>query len=73
MPPQLAAHVWAICPETWKLAMDSKVAQKAREALLADTQRLSPEERLNAFLAHYQLMMALYQAGQQLRTSFRRS
>ena len=53
--------------------MDSKVAQKAREALLADTQRLSPEERLNAFLAHCQLMAALYEAGQQLRTSFRRS
>ena len=49
--------------------MDSKLARDARDALLADTQRLSPEERLNAFLEHCQLVMALYQAGQQLRVA----
>jgi hypothetical protein len=48
--------------------MESKLALEARQALLEDTQRLTPEERLNAFLEHCQLMMALYEAGQQLRS-----
>ena len=33
-------------------AMKSKLAEQARQDLIADTQRLSPEERLNAFLEH---------------------
>jgi hypothetical protein len=48
--------------------MQSKLAQEARRALLADAQLLTPEERLNAFLEHCQLMIALYEAGQMLRT-----
>jgi hypothetical protein len=50
------------------LPMKSKLALEARQALLEDTQCLTPEERLNAFLEHCQLMMALYEAGQQLRS-----
>ncbi len=50
------------------IAMESKLALEARRALLAETQRLTPEERLNAFLEHCQLMMALYEAGLQLRS-----
>jgi len=46
--------------------MKSKLAEQARQDLIADTQRLSPEERLNAFLEHCQLMAALYEAGRQL-------
>ncbi len=52
--------------------MESKLALEARQALLEETQRLAPEERLNAFLEHCQLMMALYEAGRQLRSDARR-
>ena len=48
--------------------MESKLAREARQALLAESQLLTPEERLNAFLEHCQLMMALYEAGQKLRS-----
>ena len=48
--------------------MDSKVAKEARLALLADAKRLTPEQRLNAFLEHCQLMMQLYAAGQKIRS-----
>jgi hypothetical protein len=44
--------------------MDSKVARDSRRALIAATLRLTPEERLHAFLRHCQLMMALNRAGQ---------
>ena len=44
--------------------MESKVAKEAERALVEATQRLSPEERLNAFLAHCRLVMELYEAGQ---------
>ena len=53
--------------------MESKLAREARQALIAATQRLSPEERLNAFLAHSRLMVALYQAGQQIRSASRQT
>ena len=43
--------------------MESKVAKEAERALIEATQRLSPEERLNAFLAHCRLVMELYEAG----------
>ena len=48
--------------------MESKLAREAQQALLADTRLMTPEERLNAFLEHCQLMAALYDAGQQLRS-----
>lgn len=35
--------------------------------LVEATQRLTPEERLNAFLTHNRLMVELYNAGQQAR------
>ena len=40
--------------------------------LVTATQRLSPEERLNAFLIHSRLMMELYQAGQLARSTSRK-
>jgi hypothetical protein len=52
--------------------MESKLARDARQALIAATQRLTPEERLQAFLRHSRLMMALYRAGQQIRSDERR-
>jgi hypothetical protein len=47
--------------------MESKLAQEAEEALIAATQRMRPEERLNAFLEHCRLVTQLYEAGQQMR------
>jgi hypothetical protein len=44
--------------------MESKVARDSRRALIAAIQRLTPEERLQAFLRHCQLMAALHRAGQ---------
>jgi hypothetical protein len=46
--------------------MESKVAKEAERALIEATQRLSPEERLNAFLAHCRLVMELHEAGQKM-------
>jgi hypothetical protein len=36
--------------------------------LVMANQRLSPEERLDAYLTHSRLMMELYKAGQAART-----
>nr|WP_298717829.1 hypothetical protein [uncultured Steroidobacter sp.] len=54
--------------------MDSKLLQRrlgqeTDPGLLAATQRLTPEQRLDAFLTHSRLMMELYQPGQHLRNS----
>jgi len=51
------------------MPMESKLANEAKLALLTATRRLTPEQRLNAFLAHCQLMMELYAAGQKLRAA----
>jgi hypothetical protein len=47
--------------------MESKIAKSAERALVEATQRLSPEERLNAFLVHCRLVTELYEAGQEIR------
>ena len=49
--------------------MESKLANEAKLALLMAARRLTPEQRLNAFLAHCQLMMELYAAGQKVRSA----
>lgn len=54
--------------------MDPKSLQQGRgrevdQGLVAATQRLTPEQRLDAFLTHSRLMMELFQAGQQARES----
>ncbi len=46
--------------------MESKVAKDAERALVEATQRLSPEERLNAYLAHCRLIVELFEAGQKV-------
>jgi hypothetical protein len=48
--------------------MKSKLAQAADKALVEATQRLSPEQRVDAFLAHCRLIMQLYEAGRKLRS-----
>jgi hypothetical protein len=48
--------------------MESKLAKEAERSLIEATQRLSPEERLNAYLEHCRLMMELYEAGQRIHS-----
>lgn len=45
------------------LAHGSKLAKEARESLLASERRLTPGERLEAFLEHNQLLGQLHQAA----------
>jgi len=47
--------------------MQSKIATAAKNALIASAERLSPEERLNAFLAHSRLLIELHAARARLR------
>lgn len=55
-------------PSATLKSMESKLAKEAERELVAATQRLSPEQRLNAFLEHCQLVTELYEAGQKMRT-----
>jgi hypothetical protein len=47
--------------------MRSKVANEAERALIESTQRLTPEQRVEAYLEHCRLVMELYEAGRALR------
>lgn len=47
--------------------MKSKLAEKAERELIEATQRLTPEQRLNAMLTHNRLMAQLRQAGRNLQ------
>jgi len=49
--------------------MESKLAQQAREDLIAATRSLTPEQRLEAYLRHCRLVTKLYRAGRQFRTA----
>jgi hypothetical protein len=51
---------------------ESKLAAQAKLDLVALTQSMTPEQRLEAFLMHSQLMMELYMAGQEIRSKLRR-
>jgi hypothetical protein len=53
--------------------MKSKLASQAKAALLVAAQKLTPEERLNAFLQHCRLMMELQRGGRDLEASARRA
>lgn len=53
-------------------AMESKLAQQQKAALIRAMQRMTPEQRLDAFLTHCRLMMSLYQAGAEQRRSLQR-
>jgi hypothetical protein len=43
--------------------MKSSLAEAARRSLTEDVKRMTPEQRLAAFLAHCQLMAQLHGAG----------
>jgi hypothetical protein len=46
--------------------MQSKIANEARRALVAATQKMTPAERLEACLVHSRLLAELHEAGQRL-------
>jgi hypothetical protein len=54
------------------MELESKLAAQAKLDLVALTQSMTPEQRLEAFLAHSQLMMELYLAGEEIRSKSRR-
>lgn len=47
--------------------MQFRLARETERALIEATQRLSPEQRLEAFLEHGRLVMELYEAGGQMK------
>jgi hypothetical protein len=47
--------------------MKSQLADAARRSLHEDVKRMTPEQRLAAFLAHCQLMVQLAEAGGAVR------
>jgi hypothetical protein len=49
--------------------MDSRLAEQAEQALVEAAQRLTPEQRLAAFVAHARLVDVLRRAGEQIRHS----
>jgi hypothetical protein len=51
--------------------MRSKLAELARRELREADQRLTPEERLEAYVEHCQVLVELYDAGQKLRDAQR--
>jgi hypothetical protein len=53
--------------------MQSKIAHESRRALLNVMLRMTPEQRLNAFLAHCQAMAQLKAAGERVRAVPQRS
>ncbi|HEX2652863.1 MAG TPA: hypothetical protein VHN11_04350 [Xanthobacteraceae bacterium] len=53
--------------------MRSKLLEEARRSRLAAHQKLTPEQRLGAYLVHNRLVAQLREAGRQMRESARPS
>ena len=53
--------------------MESRLAREAQADLLETMRRMTPEQKLNAFLEHCQLVMELYDAGREQREQVARS
>lgn len=47
--------------------MRSKISESQHQDMIERCRRMTPEERLNAFLNHSQLMMQIHQAGNDFR------
>lgn len=56
-------------PLRLECGMQSRLAHEAEADLIEIMRRMTPEERLNAFLEHCQLVMELYNAGRSMRAS----
>jgi len=61
--PEEAGAFFAPEPGADGRGLPSKLADQARESLLQSERRLTPSQRLEAFLEHNQLLAALRQAG----------
>ena len=51
------------------VAMDSRLADQGRKALIAEARRLPREERLRAFVRHSKLVIELYNAARRMRSN----
>jgi hypothetical protein len=50
-------------------AMNSRLADQGRKALIAEARRLPREERLRAFVRHSKLVIELYNAARRMRSN----
>jgi len=66
VPQEAGAFVSSTMP-TARAGTRSKLADDARDALLATVRDMTPEQRLNAHLKHSELVTALHRAGKQAR------
>ncbi len=53
------------------MEMESKLANEARKALIAEAKRLTREERLRAFARHCKLVTELHDAAKRVRSKSR--
>jgi hypothetical protein len=51
--------------------VESKLANQSRQALLEAAKRMTPEERLRAFIRHNKLVTQLAEAGKRARVKAR--
>ena len=51
------------------VAMDSRLAEEGRKALIAEARRLPREDRLRAFVRHSKLVTELYNAARRARSN----
>ncbi len=66
VPEEAGAFVGGPMP-TARTGMRSKLADDARDALLATAREMTPEQRLNAHLKHSELVTSLHRAARQSR------
>jgi predicted XRE-type DNA-binding protein len=66
VPEEAGAFVGSPMPAA-RVGQRSKLADDARDALLASAREMTPEQRLNAHLKHSELVTSLHRAGRQSR------
>src|SRR5688572_2460872 len=66
VPQEAGAFLSSTMPAA-RAGIRSKLADDARDALLATVRDMTPEQRLNAHLKHSELVTALHRAGRQAR------
>ena len=66
VPEEAGAFVSSSTPAA-RAGTRSKLADEARDALLATVSEMTPEQRLNAHLKHGELVTSLHRAGRQAR------
>lgn len=56
----------------YRRSRESKLAQYAEQQLIEAAKRMTPEQRLAAYIAHCEQVYAFYREGQQVRDEHRR-